>query len=649
MCGIAGFFHTRDNYPGSPQKIARAMGEALDHRGPDGNGIWVDEGAQAAFSHRRLAIVDLSNAGHQPMTSKSGRMVICYNGEIYNSKEISAELTTLGVKFRGHSDTEVILEGCAHWGVRRTIKKLIGMFAIAIWDKSEKQLWLVRDRLGIKPLYWTIAPEGVFIFGSELKALRAHPKCPYKVDRNAICAFMRHNYIPGPFSIYTNINKLQPGSILHLSIQEPSPKIETYWSINNIVSANRNRYFYTDENQALSTLESILTDAVKRRMVADVPLGAFLSGGIDSSTVTAIMQANSTQPISTFSIGFEEDDFNEAIHARAVAKHLGTNHTELYVTPEQAQNVIPQLPDLYDEPFADSSQIPTYLVSAMTRKHVKVALSGDGGDELFAGYNRYFQARKMARFLNSLPSSVKSITGAAIRAFPQSFWDTAFKLVPDTKRPSQAGDKMHKLSRVLNAEGDEFYRRIISHWQSPSSIVIDGEEPKGIIWQSSLKNSIPDFTERMQYLDSLTYLPDDILTKVDRASMAVSLEARIPILDHRLVEFSWQLPDHMKIRNGEGKWLLRQLLYKYVPKNYTNRPKMGFGVPIGKWMKGPLKEWVEDHLSESMFKKHNILRPTPVLEKWQDHKSGRQNWQYLLWDVLMLHAWAERHHPNGVL
>ncbi|MFT6583663.1 MAG: asparagine synthase (glutamine-hydrolyzing) [Alphaproteobacteria bacterium] len=647
MCGIAGFLARRNHGRDHLEGLAQRMGDVMAHRGPDGGGVWTDAESGVAFAHRRLSIIDLSKAGHQPMTSGQGRMVISYNGEIYNAAELRAELQESGVKFEGHSDTEVILEGCVRWGVTATIEKLIGMFAIALWDKAEKQLWLVRDRLGIKPLYWTAAPDQTFIFGSELKALRAHPDCPREIDRNAVAAFMRHNYIPGPFSIYKGVNKLQPGHILRVSVDNPTPVIDVYWSMDDVVDQGRQAPFSGSDGDALEALETLFTDAVSRRMTADVPLGAFLSGGIDSSTVVALMQANSTRPVKTFSIGFNEDGFDEAVHAKAVAAHLGADHTELYVTPDEARAVIPKLPDYYDEPFADSSQIPTYLVSAMTRKHVTVALSGDGGDELFTGYNRYFQARNIGRMLNIAPGPLRSAAGSAIRAFPPSFWDCVFKLIPPSRRPPQAGDKMHKLSTVLNTDRDGFYRRIISHWPQPDDIVIGGHETKGVIWDESLKQRIPDFTQRMQYLDTLTYLPDDILTKVDRASMAVSLEARVPILDHRLVEFAWRLPESMKIRNGEGKWLLRQLLYKYVPKSMIDRPKMGFGVPIGDWMRGPLQEWADDLLSESMFKKHGLLEAAPVLEKWRDHKSGRRNWQYLIWDVLMLHAWAEKHHAGG--
>ena len=652
MCGFAGFLslqsygsqkHSADRLT----KIAHQMCDVMIHRGPDGGGIWTDPRVGLALSHRRLSIIDLSKAGRQPMVSGQGRMAISYNGEVYNANELRAELQDIGVAFQGHSDTEVILESSVQWGVVNTVQKLVGMFAFVLWDTVEKQLWLVRDRLGIKPLYYTITPGQTLIFGSELKALRAHPNCPSEINRDAVSAFMRHNYIPGPFSIFKGIQKLQPGHILKLNIDDYEPSVEPYWSLDDAARHGETYPFKGDEPAALEALEALFADAVSRRMIADVPLGAFLSGGIDSSTVVALMQANSTQPVRTFSIGFSEDGFDEAVHAKAVAAHIGTDHTEMYVTSEEARAVIPNLPDYYDEPFADSSQIPTYLVSAMTRDHVTVALSGDGGDELFTGYNRYFQAQKIKRMLTLVPSSLRAAAGSTIRAFPPSFWNDVFKLVPPSKRPPQAGDKMHKLSEVLNTDQDGFYRRIISHWPQPDEIVIDGREPKGIIWDDGLQQRIPDFIRRMQYLDTLTYLPDDILTKVDRASMAVSLEARLPILDHRLVEFAWRLPEAMKIRNGEGKWLLRQLLYKYVPRTLIDRPKMGFGVPIGDWMRGPLLDWAEDLLSESTFKKHGLLRAAPVLEKWRDHKSGRHNSQYLLWNVLMLHAWAEKYCARG--
>ncbi|RED44279.1 asparagine synthase (glutamine-hydrolyzing) [Aestuariispira insulae] len=641
MCGIAGIFDSRTGAGSALRDLARKMGDAILHRGPDGGAVWVDEDAGLALSHRRLAIVDLSEAGHQPMVSHCGNYVICYNGEVYNSHEIRPGLEQAGIVFKGHSDTEVILESCALYGIDATVKKLVGMFAFALWDRREKCLWLVRDRLGIKPLYWHQDQTGRLIFGSELKALRAHPDCPQDINRDAIASYMRHNYIPGPHSIYQGIGKLLPGQILRVSEDSREPKIDTYWSMDQVVANGRENKFEGGDEEALSRLENLLEEAIRTRMIADVPLGAFLSGGIDSSTVVALMQKISDKPVRSFSIGFNETGYNEAEHAKTIARHLGTDHTELYVSPEEAMAVIPKLPYFYDEPFSDSSQIPTYLVSAMTREHVTVALSGDGGDELFAGYNRYFQAMRIGGRLAAVPGPIKAMAGAGIKALPPRFWDQLFRLVPVERRPAQPGDKMHKLAAVLNTDQDGFYRRLISHWMEPEDVVFDAEEPKGIIWDVGLAGRIPDFTQRMQYLDTVTYLPDDILTKVDRASMAVSLEARVPILDHRIVEFAWTLPHHMKIRDGGGKWLLKQLLYKYVPKSLVERPKMGFGVPIDSWLRGPLAEWAEDLLSEETFNRHGFLRAEPVRTLWQEHKSGRRNWQYHLWDVLMLHAWAD--------
>ena len=641
MCGIAGFFQLNDASRTSMESVIRAMGDAITHRGPDSGAVWLDPEAGTAFAHRRLAIVDLSETGNQPMMSSCGRFVICYNGEGYDTDPLRADLEKAGVVFQGHSDTEVILEGCARLGVEETVGRLVGMFAIALWDRQERRLWLIRDRLGIKPLYWQRLPGGGLIFGSELKALAAHPDFSREIDRDVLAGYLRHNCVSGSMSIYKGVNKLAPGHILTLSQNDPEPSISTFWHLDDVVAGGQSDPFTGNDLEALAALEDLLSDAVRIRMMADVPLGAFLSGGIDSSTVVALMQQASTRPVKSFSIGFETEGYNEARHAAEVARHLGTDHTELYVTPQQAMDVIPKLPVHFDEPFADSSQIPTYLVSAMTREHVTVALSGDGGDELFAGYNRHIQAAGPVGRFQNIPGPLRKLAGTMLAGLSPNQWDGLFSLVPKSKRPAQAGDKMHKLAAILDASGDEVYRRLVSHWSEPEDLVIGGREAHGIIWDDSVKNRIPDLTQRMQYFDILTYLPDDILTKVDRASMAVALEARVPILDHRVVEFAWRLPNSMKIRGGQGKWLLRQLLYKYVPQSMVDRPKMGFAVPIDQWLRGPLREWAEDLLSEDMFRKHGLLHSGPVRQKWSEHLSGRRNWQYHLWDILMLHAWAE--------
>lgn len=644
MCGIAGFWQKPGQTEDEMRSVAMSMATAMHHRGPDAQDVWVDAKAGLGLAHARLSIVDLSPAGHQPMVSACERYVIVYNGEVYNASEIRDALQQdMGVfcpAFRGHSDTEVILEACAHWGVEKTIAQLIGMFAFALWDRADKRLILVRDRLGIKPLYWYKTSNGL-LFGSELKALRRHGACNVEVDRDAVAGFLRHNCIGAEKSIYQDIHKLLPGTMLTLAV-DSDVTLTQYWSLADVADLGASSHFDSDDD-AVASLHDLLGDAVQRRMIADVPLGAFLSGGVDSSTVVALMQAHSRKPIKTFSIGFNEAGFDEARYAADVARHLGTSHTELYVTPQEARDVIPKLPTCYDEPFADSSQIPTYLVSAMTRKHVTVALSGDGGDELFGGYNRHIVADRYDNTLFAQPRCLRRLEALVMNGLGPFVWDRIGRMIPEGRRPAQFSDKIHKLADMLKEDRDGFYRSLISHWRDPDALVIDGREPRGLVWDESVRDIVPDFVERMQYLDTLTYLPDDILTKVDRASMAVSLEARVPLLDHRVVELAWRLPKHMKIRNGQGKWILRQVLDKYVPRELIDRPKMGFGVPIDSWLRGPLKEWADYLLSPEVFAKHGLLRRDPVARKWKEHLDGDRNWQYLLWDVLMLHAWAEEY------
>jgi asparagine synthase (glutamine-hydrolysing) len=639
MCGLAGYLNRRASQADAEMAgLARRMGDTLTHRGPDDGGVWVDAQAGIALAHRRLSIVDLSPLGHQPMVSACGRFVIAYNGEVYNFNELRTELN---VAWRGHSDTEVILEACAAWGVEATVRRLIGMFAIALWDRAERTLWLVRDRLGIKPLYWGHFGDLV-VFGSELKSLVAHGGWRPEIDREALCAYMRFGYVPAPRSIWQGVRKLEPGHILCLR-PGAEPAETRFWSAEDVVAdglASRDSFALSDAD-ATDALETLLKDAVKRRMVADVPLGAFLSGGIDSSVVVALMQAQSDRPVKTFSIGFHEQGYNEAEHAKAVARHLGTEHTELYVEPSHALEIVPNMPVWYDEPFADSSQIPTFLVSEMTRRHVTVALSGDGGDELFAGYNRYALADRLWSRIGAVPLPLRRMGAQLIRSVPAPAWDKAFRLVPQSRRPSQAGDKLHKLSEILTEDGDAIYRRLASVNSRPRDFVIGAEEFKGRFWDHALPSRIPDFLDRMQYLDLVTYLPDDILTKVDRASMAVALEARVPLIDHRVVEFAWRLPQRFKLRDGKSKWLLRQVLYRHVPQALIERPKMGFGVPIDHWLRGPLRPWAEELLPQSDTATDGYLDPKPVRQMWLDHLSGRRNWQYPLWTILMFLAWKK--------
>jgi asparagine synthase (glutamine-hydrolysing) len=638
MCGIAGFIGAASG--GDIGAIAEAMAKSIAYRGPDDQGIWIDTESETALVHRRLSIIDLSAAGHQPMLSADERYVISYNGEVYSFQPIAAELAARGHKFRGHSDTEVILESFAVNGIEATLKRMIGMFAIALWDRRDRTLTLMRDRLGIKPLYWAKFGN-TFLFGSELKALRAHQGWTPRIDQSAVAAFLRHNYIPAPRTIYEGVYKLEPGTVLTLPWRG-EPKISRFWDARSVARDCSHNPLEGSDAELTEQLESLLKDAVGRRMIADVPLGAFLSGGVDSSTVVALMQAAKSGTVKSFSIGFDIEGYNEAPHAAAVARHLQTDHTELTVTSKAALDVIPRLADFYDEPFADSSQIPTYLVSAMTRKHVTVALSGDGGDELFAGYNRYQLTQRFWRSLSLMPRAVRKGAAAALTAVRPDRWTQLLSALPSRLRPPQAGDKVHKAAAVLRLDSaDAVYRRLVSHWE-PSEIMPQAAEPRSILDDATVAKDFPDLLERMQFLDLVTYLPDDILTKVDRASMAVALEARVPLIDHRVVEFAWRLPENVKVRNGTSKWLLRQVLYRHVPPELIERPKMGFGIPLGEWLRGPLRDWAETLLNEQRLRQAGLLDAGMVRRYWADHLDGRRNWQYLLWDVLMLEAWRER-------
>ena len=643
MCGIAGIWdRRRKSAPEALAALAGAMTETLRHRGPDAGDLWRDDAAGLVLGHRRLSIVELSPAGAQPMVSSCGRFVISYNGEVYNSGELRPELEAAGRRFRGQCDTEVIVEGAAVWGVRAMVERLIGMFAMALWDRRDRVLYLVRDRLGIKPLYWADF-DGRVLFGSELKSLRADGDWAPALDRDALVAYLRFGYVPAPSTIYRGVQKLPPGTIL-VARDGGAPEITPYWSLADIARAGQSARLDASEDEAAAALDALLRDAVGRRMVADVPLGAFLSGGIDSSTIVALMQAQSPRPVRSFTIGFREQGYDEAQHAAAVARHLGTDHTELYVSPEHARAVIPNLPSIYDEPFADSSQIPTFLVSEMTRAHVTVALSGDGGDELFAGYTRYFRGDTLWRGVDVLPQRARDLAAAGVRALSPRTWTALAAFIPEKRRPAQFGDKMHKLANVLDGDGEasQFYRQVVSQWVDPARIVTGGVEPKGPMEDPRIRDLVPDFIERMQYLDTLTYLPDDILTKVDRASMAVSLEARVPLLDHRVVAFSWSLPPAMKAADGTGKRLLRRVLARYVPQELVERPKMGFSVPVNAWLRGPLRPWAEALLDERRLAADGIFQAAPILARWRQHLAGTHDWHLSLWPVLMFQAWKER-------
>ena len=625
MCGIAGILEP--NATGDLSSIAGNMADRLIHRGPNDGDVWTDNDAGIAFGHRRLAIIDLTEAGHQPMISSCGHLVLSYNGEIYNAPELRAELVAKGRVFRGRSDTEVIVEGAAEWGLEALLPRLIGMFAISLWDRRNRRLTLARDRFGIKPLYWSF-DQGRLLFGSELKAITAHPAFDREIDRNSVAAYLRFCYVPSPQTIYRAASKLEAGHILEISPGEP-PGLKAWWQLSDIIREAHAAPFGGSEEDAIEALEDLLCDSVRRRMFADVPLGSFLSGGVDSSTVTALMQAQSDRPVKTFTIGFDEPGYDEAAHAKAVAAHLGTDHHELILTPDEAMAVIPKLPEMYDEPFADSSQIPTFLVSRMAREHVTVALSGDGGDELFAGYNRYIEAAGRLRTIWALPGLARRTIATGVNAVPTRLWSRLAPSLP------QAGEKMEKLGGAIVAGPEGFYKRMVSTWHDPVEVISGGQETWGSAWDEA-ETLCPDPVERMQYLDTMTYMTDDILAKVDRASMAVSLEARVPLMDHRVAAFAWSLPMRMKLVGAQGKHVLRQVLYRHVPRSMIERPKQGFAVPIGEWLRGPLKDWAGDLLSNASLSRRGLICPQTVEALWSEHQNRRADHTARLWAVINL-------------
>ena len=644
MCGITGFWQSPGDDAAAMTLLTRTMAQQLAHRGPDDSGEWVDPHAGVALGFRRLAIVDLSPLGHQPMRSASGRYEIIFNGEVYNFAALRAELVKLGHSFRGGSDTEVILAAIEQWGLDRAVREFVGMFAIALWDRHESALHLVRDRLGIKPIYYGWQ-NGVFLYGSELKALAAHPAFCGEIDRDVLALYMRLAYVPDPFSIYRGIRKLPAGSIVTLRSPQDREALPTrYWSAHDVVMRGQGAEFAGSDQEAVARLDELLREAVALRMVADVPLGAFLSGGIDSSTVVALMQAQSDRPVRTFSIGFAEAAFDEARHAAAVATHLKTDHIALTVTPDEARRVIPDLPIMFDEPFADSSQIPTYLVSALARRSVTVSLSGDGGDELFGGYNRYQWGDDIWRRTGWAPVQARVFGARALQSISPAGWDRGFasigSVLPGRLQQRTPGDKLHKLAEVIAVDDPAaLYLGLVSQWKRPEEIVLGATEPVTILTNRADWPPVSTFPERMMFLDMVTYLPGDILTKVDRASMATSLEARVPLLDHRVVEFAAALPLSMKVRHGQGKWILRQVLDAYVPRTLIDRPKTGFGVPIDSWLRGPLRGWAEDLLDPSAMREAGYLNPEPIQRRWKEHLSGARNWQASLWCVLQFQAW----------
>ena len=656
MCGIVGFLTLPGSASTNGETTLVTMAKAIEARGPDDHGAWCDGERGIGLGHRRLAIVDLSPAGHQPMTSVSGRYVLVFNGEIYNHGQIRRDIEAEGhhVNWRGHSDTETMLAGFDIWGITATLEKCQGMFAFGLWDRQTASLTLARDRAGEKPVYYGFLGAGqerTLVFASELKALRAHPQFKAAINRDAITLLLRHNYIPAPYSIYQDIYKLPPATLVSLSLADiassQAPQPSEYWSITRVVEDGQTDPYKGTPEQAIDDLDKLLQSVVSQQMMADVPLGAFLSGGVDSSTVVALMQSQSARPIKTFTIGFEESRFNEAVFAKSVAQHLNTDHTELYVSAAQAMAVIPKLPHIYDEPFSDSSQIPTYLVSALARQHVTVSLSGDAGDELFAGYTRYQATSNVWQKLSRMPKSVRTLAAGAMTGISPGAWNSITDIVPPLRQRfgGNLGDKIHKAAGVLGSTGvDQLYRGLVSHWSHPERVVLGSTEPPTKLTQdwSTLGNL--SSVEKMMLLDFMTYLPDDILTKVDRASMAVSLESRVPFLDHRVVEFAWTLPLSYKLREGEGKWVLKQVLDRYVPRQMIDRPKMGFGVPIDEWLRGGLRDWAEALLSEDRLRNEGFFDVVQVRAKWREHLSGQRNWAYHLWDVLMFQAWLENTH-----
>ncbi|MGH8157429.1 MAG: asparagine synthase (glutamine-hydrolyzing) [Rhodanobacter sp.] len=648
MCGMTGFWQLHGGARERLQGQVEAMSVRLTHRGPDDSGAWCDEAAGIALAQRRLSILDLSPAGHQPMHSACGRYVLVFNGEIYNHLDLRERLAAEGAApaWRGHSDTETLIACFVAWGVERTLRASVGMFAFALWDRQQRALTLARDRMGEKPLYYGWQGDTV-LFGSELKALKVHPAFGAEVDRDALALLLRHDCIPAPYTIYRGVFKLRPGHLLRIPADAPrDAQPVPYWRYNDAVSAGLGDPLTGTDAEATDALEAQLGASIGAQMLSDVPLGAFLSGGIDSSTIVALMQARSQRPVRTFTIGFAESGYDEAAHAKAVARHLGTEHTELYVRPEDALAIIPALPSIYCEPFGDSSQIPTFLISQLTRREVTVALSGDGGDELFGGYNRYLGARTTWERMHRLPPFARQAAAAALRAMSPAAWDTLFErakpLLPKRWHLATPGDKAQKLADVLTlSSGQAFFLSLASQWQDPASIVIGAQEPSTLLTDPAAWPHTDSLAQWMMAMDAQTYLPDDILVKVDRAAMANSLETRVPMLDHRVVELAWRVPLQQKIRDGQGKWLLRQVLYRHVPRELIERPKMGFGIPLDSWLRGPLRDWAEALLDEGRLRQEGYFRPAPIRQKWKEHLSGRRNWQHHLWTVLMFQAWLE--------
>ncbi|MBU9617269.1 asparagine synthase (glutamine-hydrolyzing) [Burkholderia multivorans] len=650
MCGIDGFLNSVAFDEETARGTLARMTASLAHRGPDAQGLWVDPAAGIALGHRRLAIVDLSVHGRQPMASACGRYVMVFNGEIYNHRELRAQLERVGraPAWRGHSDTEVLLAAFAAWGVDATLRRATGMFALALWNRESRVLTLARDRIGEKPLYYGRIGDAL-VFASELKALRAYPGFGGEIDRDALCLYLRHSAVPAPHTIYRGIRKLPPGSWIQFEHAQDTPRIRTYWALEHAIDAGHHEPFAGTAAEAVDRLDTVLRQAVARQMEADVPLGAFLSGGVDSSAIVALMQAQSAAPVDTFTIGFHEAGYDEAGYAKAVARHLGTRHTELYVTADHALDVVPKLPAIYDEPFSDASQIPTFLVAELTRRHVKVSLSGDGGDELFGGYTRYFLTPRLWRKLHRVPAAVRTRIAGALHALRPDHADQLAAVAQGAwgagelrDSPTRIGDRLHKLGHVMTADSRiGLYRLLMSSVHHPERIALAGHEPPTPLDTVSAWPAHLSFAEQAMAIDTLTYLPTDILTKVDRAAMAVSLETRMPFLDHHVVEFAWRLPASLRLPEGQSKALLRRLLDRYVPTELIDRPKQGFCAPIDHWLRGALRDWADALLQPSRLRDEGFFDAAAVERLWRQHQTGRMNWQHQLWTVLMFQAWLD--------
>ncbi|MCW8194223.1 asparagine synthase (glutamine-hydrolyzing) [Proteobacteria bacterium 005FR1] len=648
MCGLAGVFQLARK--GTVRDVVSRMAGTLTHRGPDGAGTWSDEEVGLALGHQRLAILDLSPAGHQPMVSRCGRYVLAFNGEIYNHPELREQLDSSGV-WRGHSDTETLLECFASLGIEATLRSAVGMFALALWDRQDGVLTLARDRMGEKPLYYGWQGRA-FLFASEMKAIEVHPEFEGKIDRDALTLFFRYNYIPAPFSIYKNIEKLMPGQWVSIPLantdRSETFEPQSYWSLNKVVESGQAAPFKGTPAEATDLLEQQLSGSIRSQMLSDVPLGAFLSGGVDSSTVVALMQAQSVKPVRTFTIGFHDKDFDEAVHAKAVAKHLGTEHTEVYLSPQDALAVVPKLPSIYCEPFSDSSQIPTYLISQVARQDVTVVLNGDGGDELFGGYNRYLSGYRICKQLGRMPMPVRSGVAKTLQSVGPRQWDRLSTVLRAAGAgTNNLGDNLYKFAEVATSSSPEdYYQRLASNWKSPGDLVIGGSEPRSLLTDASQWPHVDSFEHFMMALDARTFMSEDVLVKVDRASMANSLETRTPMLDHRVVEFAWRLPRELKICDGKGKWILRQVLYRHVPKSLIERPKQGFSIPLNTWLRGPLREWAEALLDENLIRHQGYLQPSLIRQMWVEHVNGKRNWGHRLWAVLMFQSWLADRNLN---